>query len=248
MKVSIITAVFNNAGTLAQTLDSILQQSGVEVEVIVIDGASTDGSLAILRRYESRLKVVVSEPDNGIYDALNKGLAYATGEVVGFLHADDFLAAPTSLQLIVSALNKNQADGVYGDLQYVRKDQPEQRLRYWRSRQFRPALLAQGWMPAHPTLYLRRTVYEETGDFDTRYRIAADYDFMLRVLTNPAYRFAYIPRVLVNMRAGGVSNRSISNLLAKSREDLRIIRQHKLGGWLTLLAKNISTVPHFFSG
>lgn len=247
MKISVITAVRNNRDTIAAALDSILEQTHPDVELVVIDGASTDGTLEVLRRYAARLQVLVSEPDGGIYDALNKGLARASGELVGFLHADDLLADPGVLAAIAAACSDGTTDGVYGDLQYVDKQQPGRVIRHWRSAPFRRALLARGWMPPHPTLYLKREVYQRFGNFDTGYRIAADYDFMLRILCSGTLRLRYLPQVLVRMRVGGASNRSLRNLLRKSREDWRAIRRHGIGGLPTLLAKNLSKLPQFFS-
>ncbi len=245
MKISVITAVWNNCETVAQALESILAQTYTNVEMIVIDGASTDGTREVLERYRDKLAVLVSERDAGIYDALNKGIARATGDVIGFLHADDLLADSTVLARIAGAFSAS-VDGVYGDLLYVRKQNPTQTVRYWRSRPFTPDLCGKGWMPAHPTLYLRRAVYQRHGQFDTSYRIAADYDFMLRIL-KAGTRVVYLPAVLVKMRVGGVSNRSLGNLLRKSREDLRALQQNRVGGMWTLLRKNLSKLPQFFA-
>jgi glycosyltransferase involved in cell wall biosynthesis len=215
------------------------------VELVVIDGASTDGTQAVLEGYRDRLGVFVSERDKGIYDALNKGLARATGDVIGFLHADDLLADASVLTRVAAAIAEG-ADGVYGDLLYVNKLDPSHTIRYWRSRPYKAGLLARGWMPAHPTLYLRRTVYEQHGYFDTSYRIAADYDFMLRIL-KAGIRVAYLPHVLVRMRVGGASNRSLRNIVRKTREDWRALQHHRIGGWWTLVGKNLSKLPQFFS-
>lgn len=247
-KISVITAVRNNRDTIAAALDSILAQTHPDVELVVIDGASTDGTLEILKGYASRLQVFVSEPDKGIYDALNKGLSRATGDVVGFLHADDLLADSGALAAIASAFADGSIDGVYGDLQYVQKTQPDRLVRHWRSAPFRASRLAWGWMPPHPALYLRREVYQRLGSFDTSYRIAADYDFMLRILCSGTLHLHYMPRVLVKMRTGGASNRSLRNLWRKSCEDWRAIRRHGIGGAGTLLAKNLCKLPQFFSG
>ncbi|HTQ98629.1 MAG TPA: glycosyltransferase family 2 protein, partial [Candidatus Acidoferrum sp.] len=170
MKISVITAVRNNRDTVAAALDSILAQTHADVELVVIDGASTDGTLNILARYATRLQVLVSEDDSGIYDALNKGLNRARGDVIGFLHADDLLAANDVLARIAATFAATGADCVYGDLVYIDRERPARIIRYWRSRAFEPRLLARGWMPPHPTLYLRREVYERFGLFDTSYR------------------------------------------------------------------------------
>jgi len=247
MKISVITAVRNNCDTIAEALDSVLAQTHADVELIVIDGASTDGTGSVLERYAPRLSVLVSEPDLGIYDALNKGIARATGDIIGFLHADDLLADRNVLATIAAAFSQAATDGVYGDLLYVSKRNPQQVVRYWRSCEFTPRLLAKDWMPAHPTLYLRRQVYRQFGGFDTSLRIAADYDFMLRVLCSGTLQLTYIPQVLVKMRVGGASNRSMANLWRKSREDWRALRRNRVGGIFTLLLKNLSKLPQFFA-
>jgi glycosyltransferase involved in cell wall biosynthesis len=246
LKISVITAVFNNRDTIADALDSALGQTHEDVEMIVIDGASTDGTLQVLRGYAGTLAALVSEPDRGIYYALNKGLRVATGEVVGFLHSDDLFADKHVLARIAEAFANPSVDAVYGDLVYVRKDASDQVVRYWKSGMFAPAKLRRGWMPPHPTLYVRRSVYEQLGMFDTDFRIAADYDFMLRFLGRSRVQVEYIPDVLVKMRLGGTSNRSFGNLLRKSMEDYRALKSNKIGGLRALAWKNLSKLPQFF--
>lgn len=245
MKISVITAVYNNRETVAQALDSALAQTHPDVELIVIDGGSTDGTLEILQGYADRLTVLVSEPDRGIYDALNKGIARASGEVVGFLHSDDLFADAAVLSRIAAVFADPATDAVYGDLLYVRKDDPSRVVRTWRAGAFMPAGLARGWMPPHPTFYVRRGVYAALGGFDASYRIAADYDCMLRFLGKGGIRPAYIPEVLVKMRVGGASNRSLRNILRKSREDYRALRANGVGGMAALAWKNLSKLPQF---
>jgi glycosyltransferase len=246
MKISIITAVYNNRDTVAQALDSALAQNHPDIELVVIDGGSTDGTLQVLQGYADRLAVLVSEPDRGIYDALNKGIARASGEVVGFLHSDDLLADERVLSRIAQAFGDPKIDAAYGDLLYVRKDDPTKVVRTWRSAAFSPTRLAHGWMPPHPTLYVRRAVYERLGGYDTSYRIAADYDCMLRLLGKGGIRAVHIPEVLVKMRVGGASNRSLKNILQKSREDYRALRTNEVGGLRALAWKNLSKLPQFF--
>lgn len=245
MKISVITAVYNNRDTIAQALDSALAQDHVDVELIVIDGGSTDGTLEILQGYADRLAVLVSEPDRGIYDALNKGIAQASGEVVGFLHSDDVFAEAGVLSRIGAAFADPKVDAAYGDLLYVKKDDPSRVVRTWRAAKFSRSKLARGWMPPHPTFYVRRSVYEQLGGYDTAYRIAADYDFVLRLLGRGGVRAAYIPEVLVKMRVGGASNRSLKNILRKSREDYRALRNSGVGGLRALAWKNLSKLPQF---
>jgi glycosyltransferase involved in cell wall biosynthesis len=246
---SIITVTFNCAGTIAQCLASVAAQTHAAREHIVIDGASSDGTLDLLKAHARELSHLLSEPDRGMYDALNKGMALATGDVIGLLHADDIYASDQVLARIAHAFEDPGVQAVYGDLQYVRKENPTQVLRHWRAGQFSRAKLARGWMPPHPTLYLRRSVVECAGPFDTRFRIAADYDFMLRVLSSPVLTpkgsVVYLPQVLVRMRTGGASNRSLKNIVRKSIEDYRALQKNRVGGLGALIWKNLSKLPQF---
>lgn len=245
LKISIITAVFNRVDTIAQALASVAAQSQVGVEHIVIDGASSDGTLQLLEAERAGLSVLLSEPDNGIYDALNKGLALATGDVIGLMHSDDFYANHRVLEKVVAYFGDPGVDGVYGDLDYVAKDEPSRIIRRWRSGTYAASRLAWGWMPPHPALFLRQSVIEKWGGFDTSYRIAADYDAMLRYLGQGKIRLAYIPEVLVKMRVGGESNRSLSRILLKSHEDYRALRRNGVGGVGALVCKNVRKLPQF---
>ncbi|MEL6683498.1 MAG: glycosyltransferase [Pseudomonadota bacterium] len=172
-------------------------------------------------------------------------LKRATGDVIGLLHADDHLASSRVLSAVAEVMKKPEIDGVYGDLQYVSRDDETRIIRHWRAGDYAPAKLKRGWMPPHPTLYLRRTVFERAGLYDTSYRIAGDYDGMLRFLTAGNVQLAYIPQVMVRMKIGGVSNRSFAHMIRKSREDYRAIRRHKVGGIGTLVAKNFSKLSQF---
>ena len=246
LKISVITAVFNNRGTIAGALDSVLEQTHKNSELVVIDGGSTDGTVEVLARYADRLGVLVSEPDQGIYDALNKGIQRAHGDVVGFLHSDDVFGSNDVLSKVAEAFEDSSVGAVYGDLVYVKRDDLSSVLRYWRAGPFSRARLSRGWMPPHPTLYVRREVYERLGGFDTRYRIAADYDHLLRIFSDPALNPRYIPEILVRMRVGGASNRSLRNIIRKSREDLEALRSNEVGGIGALAWKNISKIGQFF--
>jgi glycosyltransferase involved in cell wall biosynthesis len=246
LKISIITATYNCAAVVTDCLTSIAGQAHTDVEHVVIDGASTDGTLDILQANSDSLAVLVSEPDEGIYDALNKGIARASGEVVGLLHADDVYADSEALAQVAGAFADPEVDAVYGDLVYVSKSDPSHVIRDWRAGAFSPARLRWGWMPPHPTLFLRRSLYERFGLFDTRYRIAADYDLMLRVLSQLSGKVVYLPKVLVRMRMGGVSNRSLSNIVRKSWEDYHALRMNRIGGLGALAWKNLSKLPQFF--
>lgn len=245
MRISVVTAVYNARDTIADAMESILQQSHADIESIVIDGASRDGTCELLEGYRHRIDTLVSEPDGGIYDALNKGLAHARGEVIGFLHADDVLAGTDTLERVAKAFADPSVDAVYGDLVYVSRHEPGRIIRYWQAGEYLPHRLRRGWMPPHPTFYVRRRVYERLGAFDTTLHIAADYDCMLRFLIKGGIRCRYIPEVLVIMRMGGASNRSWSNIARKSAEDYRAIRRNHAGGVMTLVQKNMTKLPQF---
>ncbi|WP_322893915.1 MULTISPECIES: glycosyltransferase family 2 protein [unclassified Yoonia] len=245
MKISIVTAVRNGVLTLPRMLESLHLQSHGDLEHVVQDGASTDGTVDLLRAQGLAGMALVSAPDGGIYEGINAGIRRATGDVIGLLHADDVLADRDVLGWVAAALADPAVDGVYGDLQYVARDDPARVIRHWRAGEFTPTALARGWMPPHPTLYLRRAVFERAGLYDTSYRISGDYDAMLRFLTTGRVRLAYIPQVMVQMQIGGASNRSFAQMIRKSREDYRAIRRHGVGGIGTLMAKNLSKLPQF---
>jgi glycosyltransferase len=244
MKISIITSVYNNRDTIHEAIESVLSQTYPNIEYIVIDGASKDGTVDIIRQYEDRITTFISEPDRGIYDGLNKGVAKATGDVIAFLHSDDLYADPEVITRVAEAFAATGADAVYGDLVYTPKADTSKVLRYWKSRVFEPKLLGRGWMPAHPTFFVRRELYEKYGTFDTTFRIAADYDFMLRVLSK-GIKTHYLPNVLYKMRVGGESNKSIKNILKKMREDYRALQNNNIGGISTIVIKNLSKIPQF---
>lgn len=245
MKISIITSVFNNKEYIAEAIESLLNQSYKNIEYIVIDGASTDGTTEIIKSYKDKIDKFISEPDEGIYDGLNKGIRLTTGDVIGFLHSDDLYTSNKVIENIVKQFEvDNGLDGVYGDLIYTSKYNTNKVLRYWKSRAFDEALLKKGWMPAHPTLFLKREVYEKYGKFDLSFKIAADYDFMLRVLS-AGVKVKYIPQVLYKMRVGGESNKSLKNIMLKSKEDLRALRKNNVGGIYSLIIKNLSKIKQF---
>ena len=249
MKVSIITATYNSAGTLADAMASVLGQTYPDIEYLIVDGASTDHTVALVQRFQEQHHNIkyISEPDKGIYDALNKGIGMATGEVLGFVHADDMLANNHIIADIVAAFKIYGCHGLYGDLHYVHAQNPAKVIRNWRSRPFKRPLLKRGWMPAHPTLYIKTSLYRTYGVFDTSYRIAADYEFVLRIFKQPQLQFRYIPENIVNMRTGGASNRSFQNIMLKSKEDYRALKQHLFPmPWLILARKNFSKLPQFF--
>jgi len=243
--ISVVTATWNCADTINGCLDSVAAQKWPNIEHVVIDGASKDGTVGLLEARRDAIAVLVSEQDKGIYDALNKGIEHATGDVVGFLHADDIYADENVLADVAAAFEDPAVQAVYGDLQYVQKQDTNRVVRYWRSARFTPGRLAMGWMPAHPTLYVRREWYQRIGGFDTRYRIAADYFSILQMFSQSDFRSVYLPRVMVKMRLGGESNRLLKNIIRKSREDLDALRRSGVGGVRALLWKNLSKVTQF---
>jgi glycosyltransferase len=246
LKISIITSVYNNRATVAEAVESVLSQTYGNIEYIVVDGASTDGTVDVIERYADRITTFVSEPDKGIYDGLNKGIGLATGDVVGFLHSDDLFADESVVEKIARAFEESEAESIYGDLIYVAKEDTGRVVRYWKSGAFAYDKLKRGWMPPHPTFYVRREVYGRYGGFDTSFRIAADYDTVLRFLGREKITTHYLPEVLVKMRVGGASNKSLANLVRKSGEDLRAMKKNGVGHLGSLLAKNVSKVPQFF--
>ncbi|MCP5534615.1 MAG: glycosyltransferase [Akkermansiaceae bacterium] len=289
MKFSIITICYNPGEVVASAVESVLGQGYLDVEYIIVDGGSTDGSLDYLTKIsrEDARVTLVSEPDEGLYDALNKGVRLATGDVIGFVHADDFLAHADVIKHVAERFEDEATEAVYGDLQYVAQgspsgdsgwrmadggssdsrvsseaDSPSERnesaihhqslvIRHWRSGEYSRGKLKWGWMPPHPTLYLKRSVYDRAvlpnGEyFDTSFTCAADYDFMMRVFSTLHVSPVYLSEVMVKMRVGGVSNRSLKHILRKSAEDWRAIRRNKIGHLHTLVWKNLCKVPQFF--
>lgn len=250
MKISVITATFNSENSIQRAIDSIDRQSYREIEHLIIDGASNDATLEIISARNAPFRIIISEPDRGIYDALNKGISHATGDVIGFLHSDDVFASNTTLEVIAEAFIKNpQVNAIYGDLEYIKnyKTTTPQRVRLWRSSRFIPGKsLKRGWMPPHPTLFLRSEVYRKLGYFDPSYKIAGDYEFVCRLFSDPHTKPLYLEKLLVSMSTGGASNRSLKNIALKSYEDFRAMRKHNIGGPLTLLYKNALKLSQFF--
>jgi len=245
MKVSIITVVYNNKKTIKNAIESVLSQTYKNIEYIIIDGASIDGTVEIIKSYGNKIDKFISEPDKGIYDGLNKGINLASGDIIGFLHSDDVYTNDEVVKKVVEVFEKYNCDGVYGDLVYVSK-RSDKVIRYWKSGEFSIYKLKKGWMPPHPTLFLKREIYEKYGLFDLSFKIAADYDFMLRVLKDNL-KLSYIPEVLYKMRIGGESNKSLKNIILKSKEDYKALKKNRLGGISTLIYKNFIKIPQFFT-
>ena len=245
VKVSVVTACYNSAKTIGTTIQSVNAQSYANIEHVFIDGGSTDDTLNVISASARKNHSVLSESDAGIYDALNKGVQRATGEVVGFLHADDFYTDDSVVERIADCFSRPEVQAVYGDLQYVSQSDTDKVIRTWNTKTFSPGRLKRGWMPPHPTLYVRTEWYERIGGFDTQYRIAADYLSILQLFSHPDFEAVYLPQVLVKMRLGGASNRSLRNIIQKSREDYAVLKRAGVGGLGTLLSKNLRKVGQF---
>jgi glycosyltransferase involved in cell wall biosynthesis len=228
MKISVITVCFNSAATVADTLHSVGSQTHPDFEHIVIDGGSKDATLDIVSKHGPHVECIVSERDQGIYDAMNKGIRLATGDVIGLLNSDDFYASPQTLATVARVFDDPKVQACWGDLCYVKPDDTTKIVRYWRSSPFEPGQFERGWCPPHPTLFVRRKVYERFGGFDLRFSIGADVELMARFLAVKQIPCAYIPEVLVYMRMGGMSNRSLRNILRNNREIWRALRLHGL--------------------
>ena len=225
-RISIVIAVYDAAGTIEDTINSVASQTYSDVEQIIIDGGSTDGTLDIIARHADRIAQVVSEQDNGIYDAMNKGIRLATGDIVGILNADDIYFNAHCLETVADEFARSQADSVFGDLVYVKPNNLDKVVRYYRSNHFSVSRFARGWMPAHPTFFVRRECYERYGLFNTDYRLAADFELMVRLLATSGLSYSYIPEVLVKMRSGGVSTRSLKSNYMLNREIVRACREN----------------------
>lgn len=240
MKISVITVCYNSQATIERAIQSVVDQQWPEVEHIVIDGASTDGTVKILERFRPHLAALVSEPDKGIYDAMNKGLARATGDVVCFLNADDQYADPGVLTEVAEQMRAHRLDALVADVGFFKAGDSTRMIRRYRSDRFSPQKLAWGWMPAHPGFFLKREVAQRVGLFKTDYRIAGDYEFVVRAFHGHQLRYRHLPRVLVHMQAGGASNNGWRAKILLNQEVLRACREN---GVSTNMAKILSKYP-----
>lgn len=217
MMISIITVCFNSAKTIEETIQSVLNQNYNNIEYIIIDGGSTDGTLSIIERYRDKIAKVVSEPDDGIYDAMNKGISLSQGDIIGLLNADDLYAHAGVLSTVAKAFEEHAVQACYGDLLYFSSDAPDKTVRYWRAGEFMSGQFAKGWNPPHPTFFVRRENYARLGMFDTSYRMGNDIELMMRFLEKHKIQSTYIPELLVKMRLGGVSNRAFKNIFLQNK-------------------------------
>lgn len=247
MKISIVTVTYNAAKTIAGTLRSVASQNYPDIEHILIDGASSDATMSIVEQHRNSLSHVLSEPDRGIYDAMNKGIALCTGDVIGLLNGDDIYAYNTTITRIASAFSDTTIDMVYGDAEFVRPQQPNVPIRRYSSANFSPARIAWGWMPAHPTLFLRRNIYERFGGFRSEFRIAGDFEFVARVFNNEKLNYRYLPEVLVRMQLGGASTGGLRSTLQLNQEVILACRQNGIRtNWLKILSKYPRKLQEFW--
>jgi len=247
LRVTIITVVYNAERYLQDCILSVLAQNHADLEYILIDGNSTDRSYQIAKAYQKDIAVLISEPDKGMYDALNKGISLATGEVIGILNADDILADENVITEVVKTFQNNAVAAVYGDLDYVAQDDVSKVQRKWRSASAQPKDLALGWMPAHPTLYIKAAVFEKLGGYQLNYGSAADYELMLRYLYRHQIATAYLPKLMVKMRNGGMSNQSAKYRYHAFLNDYSALKHNEVSfPMLALVLKKLRKVKQFF--
>ena len=246
MKISVITVVYNGIKTIERCITSVLEQNFDDLEYIVIDGASTDGTSEILGKYKDRIDVVVSEKDEGIYDAMNKGIALATGDIIGTLNADDFFADEKVLTAIAAAFRQETIEILYSDLDFVKWDGRVSRK--WRSGKYKKGKFNWGWMPPHPTFYCRKKLFDDFGVYSLDYGSAADYELMLRFMhLNNKQNICYLDKVIVKMQVGGVSNKSLTNRVQAMQYDLKAMKNNRIFiPVLTILFKPLRKIAQFF--
>ena len=232
MKVSIITVTYNSGRTLSDTLESVLRQTYTDIELVVVDGLSTDNTMEVVRQYEPKFGErmrYISEKDQGLYDAMNKGISMATGDVVGILNSDDYFSADDVIERVVQAFQQDEkTDAIYGDVHFIHDGEPDKCVRYYSSALFRPWLLRFGFMPAHPSFYARKRVYEKYGLYSLDYKIAADYEMMVRLFYKHKIGARYVKMDFVTMRIGGISTRNIHSRLQISKEDVVACKRNGL--------------------
>ena len=248
MKISVITVVFNAVDTIEDTIKSVMAQDYRDIEHIVIDGGSTDGTMDVVNQYREHLAMVMSEPDNGIYDAMNKGIDLATGDIIGNLNADDWYADNAVISRVANAFSENtDMDAIYGDIVYVTKNKPHRIVRYWQSQPYEEGLFEKGWMPAHPSFFVKREIYSRLGKYDLVLQIQSDFELTMRFMAVNKIKTLYLPGVMVKMRMGGVTNNRISNVIKGNLEAYKACRKNGLPVTpFFMVRKVLSRLPQFF--
>ena len=248
MKVSIITITYNSEATLKDTIESVVNQSYDDIEYIIVDGKSTDNSLSIIESYKDKISKVISEKDKGLYDALNKGIALATGELIGIIHSDDFYSNKFVIEKIVKSIEENNSDAIYADLYYVDKVDTNKIFRKWKSGSYKYGMFLNGWMPPHPTFFAKRSCYEKFGSFNLNFSSAADYELMLRFIHKHKINISYLPEFIIKMRVGGKSNVTLNNRLRANKEDRKAwIVNGLIPKFYTLYLKPLRKIIQLFS-
>lgn len=247
LKVSIITITYNSGATLSDTIESVVNQSYANIEYIIVDGKSTDSTLSIIDSYKNKISKVISEKDNGLYDALNKGIALATGDLIGIIHSDDFYTNNLVIEKIVKTIEDGNADAAYADLYYVDKNDTNKIFRKWKSGNYKHGMFINGWMPPHPTFFAKRSCYEKYGSFNLDLISAADYELMLRFIHKHKIKLAYLPEFIIKMRVGGKSNVSLQNRIRANKEDRKAWKINGLNPHLfTLYLKPLRKIIQLF--
>lgn len=248
MKISIITITYNSAATVEDTIKSVVMQDYPDVEYIIIDGKSKDSTLQIVEKYKDKISKIISEKDKGLYDALNKGIKHATGDIIGMLHSDDLYTHPQVLSNILKTFQDHpDAEGVYADLIFVNRNDTDKVIRTWESGNYQEGDFLNGWMPPHPTFFVKKTTYEKYGGFNTSLKLSADYELMLRLIHKNQIKLAYLNEVIVKMRMGGVSNISFFVKLKANLEDKMAWRVNGMKPKMaTMLMKPLRKVGQYF--
>lgn len=238
MKISIITVVWNNKNTIKDAIDSVLNQTYKDIEYILVDGASSDGTIEIIKSYEKKINKFISEPDKGIYDAMNKGINLATGDIIGILNSDDFYIDKCVIEKVAKEFEDKKVSSVYADLIYVKPENLEKSIRYYDSSHFKPDKFPYGWMPAHPTFFVKKEIYDKYGVFKTDYKIAADYELLTRFIGKYKISYSYIKEPIVKMRIGGTSTSGIKSNYILNKEIIRACLENDIyTNWLMVLSK-----------
>ena len=236
MKVSIITVVRNNVATINDAINSVIGQTYKNIEYIVVDGASTDGTVSVVQSYTNKIDKFITEKDHGLYDAMNKGITLATGDIIGILNSDDMYFDKNVIESIVNTFREKKTDSVFGDLHYVDKNNTDKVMRYWKTSNFKPGSFVKGWHPPHPSFFVKKEVYEKYGLYDLELSISADFDLMLRLLEKHQISSVHLPKILVKMRTGGQSNNNLKNIITSNKSILRSFSKNKIrvNKWLYL--------------